>query len=119
MYLLENQFFFSFQLLFMSKFDQNPMILWQIRVIQRHLRRIRPYLSQFRSTFGSLFWFNRGIWAILITFGSILSSIRITIRLYTGCPKWIRVISCRFCLIRNSFGTYSSLSQGAPRIRDE
>ena len=66
---------------------------------------------------------SRGIQArlgsILVTFGSILTSICIAIRLYSGCPKSIRVKSWRFCLIRDLFGTYSSLTQGAPRIRDE
>ena len=77
------------------------------------------YSARFGSTFGSLFGCNRGIRAILVTFGSILDSIRIAIRLYSGCPKSIRVNSWRFCLIRNLFGTYSSLIRGAPRIRDE
>ena len=72
------------------------------------------YSARFGSTLRSLFGCNRGIRAILVTFGSILDSIQIAIRLYLGCPKSIWVNSWRFCLIWNLFGTYSSLIRGAP-----
>ena len=62
-------------------------------------------------TFRSLFGCNQGIRAILVTFGSILASIQIAIRLYSGCPKSNLVNFWRFCLIQNLFGIYSSLNQ--------
>ena len=72
-----------------------------MQVIRWRFRHIHPYSCRFGSTFGSLFGCNRGIRVILVTFGSILASIRIAIRLYSGCPKSIRVNSWRFCVIRN------------------
>ena len=107
-------FFFLIWLYFGPKFDKNLTILWQIRVIWWRFWRILPYSSQFGSTFGSLFGCNL---AILVTFGSILASVRIAIRLYSGRPKSIWVNSWQLCLIPNLFGTYGSGSSRSPNQR--
>ena len=81
------------------------------------------YSARFGSTFGSLFGCNRGIRAILVTFGTILDSIRIAIRLYWGMPK---IDSGQFLailldseLIRDIFVFYSGSSPNQRRIRSE
>ena len=65
-------------------------VFWRFGGVFGAFGHIRPDSGRHSALFGH----NRGIRA---TFGSILATIRVGIRLYSGCQKLIRVDSWRFC----------------------